>query len=441
MPTTFRPYQPKQKLLLPPDLREWLPEGHLAYHVSDLVDGLDLTAFYAPYEGDGRRNTPYEPRMMVKLLVYGYATGVFSSRRIAKKLEEDVAFRMLAAGNFPAHRTLCEFRRRHLEDFRKLFVEVVRLAGELGLVTFGKLSIDGTKVRANASKRKAMTYERMERAVRRLEAEIRDLMGRAEEIDAEEDTRYGADRRGDEIPQELRRRKDRLAAIRAAQARLEARQRAADDARGRKPGQDRNPKGGRPYKRAYGEPDPKAQSNFTDPESGIMKTSTEGYQQCYNPQVTVDGENQLLVANEVTANASDQGQMIAQLDAVQATYGDVPETVLADANYANERDLAELEARGIDGYVALGREGKLPTQTGDPKRAPATKRMAEKLVTEAGRATYATRKWLSEAPHGWIKEVLGFRRFSVRGLQKVQGEWDLVCLALNVKRLQALMAT
>ena len=441
MPTTFRPYHARQRLLVPPDLRDWLPEGHLAYHVSDLVDGLDLTAFYAPYEGDGRRNTPYEPRMMVKLLIYGYATGVFSSRRIAKKLEEDVAFRMLAAGNFPAHRTLCEFRRRHLEDFRKLFVEVVRLARELGLVKFGKLSIDGTKVRANASKRKAMTYERMERAVRRLEAEIRELMGRAEEIDAEEDARYGEERRGDEIPQELRRRKDRLAAIRAAQARLKARQRAVDDARGRKPGQDRNPKGGPPYQRAYGEPDPKAQSNFTDPESGIMKTSTEGYQQCYNPQVTVDGENQLLVANEVTANASDQGQMIRQLDAVQATYGEVPETVLADANYGNERDLAELEDRGIDGYVALGREGKIPTKTGDPKRAPATMRMAEKLVTEAGRATYATRKWLSEAPHGWIKEVLGFRRFSVRGLQNVQGEWDLVCLALNVKRLQALMAT
>ena len=226
-----------------------------------------------------------------------------------------------------------------------------------------------------------------------------------------------------------------------AQARLEARQRAEEDARGPKPGQHRNPKGGPPYKRAYGEPDPKAQSNFTEPESGIMKTSTEGYQQCYNTQVTVDGENQLLVANEVTANASDQEQMIPQLNAVQARYGKVPETVLADANYCNERDLAELEARGIDGNVALGREGKIPTKTGDSKRAPATKRMAEKLMTEAGRATYATRKWISEAPYGWIKEVLGFRRFSVRGLQKVQGEWDLVCLALNVKRLQALMAT
>ena len=213
MSTTFRPYQPKQKLLLPPDLRDWLPEGHLAYHVSDLVDGLDLTAFYAPYEGDGRRNAPYEPRMMVKVLIYGYATGVFSSRGMAKKLEEDVAFRMLAAGNFPAHRTISKFRRRHLEDFRKLFVEVVGLARELGLAKFGTLLIDGTKVRANASKRKAMTYRRMKREPGRLEAEIREWLRRADEIDAEEDVRYGEDRRGDEIPEELRTRKGRLAEI------------------------------------------------------------------------------------------------------------------------------------------------------------------------------------------------------------------------------------
>ena len=165
MPTTFRPYQPKPKLLLPPDIRDWLPEDHLVHHVSDLVDGLDLTAFHTPYEGDRRRNAPYEPRMMVKLLIYGYATGVFSSRGIAKKLEEDLAFRMLAAGNFPKHRTICEFRRRHLEDFRKLFVEVIRLARELGLVSFGKLSIDGTKVRANASKRKAMSYDQPKQVI------------------------------------------------------------------------------------------------------------------------------------------------------------------------------------------------------------------------------------------------------------------------------------
>ena len=307
MSTTFRRYAPDQSLLLPPDLQAWLPEGHLAHHVSDLVEGLDLTAFYAPYEGDGRRNAPYEPRMMLKVLIYAYATGVFSSRGIARKLEEDVAFRVLAAGNFPQHRTVCEFRRRHLEDFKKLFVEVVRLARELGVASFGKLSIDGTKVRANASKRKAMSYGRMQEEERRLSSEVEALVEAAGDADAAEDARLGAAVRGDELPTELRRREDRLAAIRAAKARLEAAQRAADDARGRQPGEGRNPQGGRPYKRAYGEPDEKAQSNFTDPDSGIMKTSNEGFQQCYNAQVAVDGDHQLVVATDVTANASDQG--------------------------------------------------------------------------------------------------------------------------------------
>ena len=360
MSTTFRPYAPDQLLRLPADLRAWLPEGHLAQHVSDLVDGVDLTAFYAPYAGDGRRNAPYEPRMMLKVLLYAYATGVFSSRGIARKLEEDVAFRVLGAGNFPQHRTLCEFRRRHLADFKELFVAVVRLARELGLARFGKLS-------------------------------------------------------------------------------LEAQQRAADDAGGRQPDQARNPQGGQPYKRSYGEPDAKAQSNFTDPESGIMKTSNDGFQQCYNAQVAVDGEHQLVVATAVTANASDQGGVPALLDALAETVGEQPETVLADAGYSNERDLADLETRGIDGYVSLGREGQA-ARPRDPEKYPATSRMAEKLSTSAGRAAYAERKWLSEAPNGWIKHVLGFRRFSLRGLAKVRGEWDLVCLAPDAKRLHPLMA-
>ena len=223
MPTRFRPYHPDQGLLLAPDMRDWLPEGHLAHHVGDLVDGLDLSVFYAPYEGDGRRKSPYEPRMMLKVLIYGYATGVFSSRGLARKLQEDVAFRVLAAGNFPSHRTLCEFRRRHLGDFKRLFVEVVRLAAETGVANFGKLSIDGTKVRANASKRKAMSYGRMLDEERRLQAEIEGLVDRAGAVDAEEDARFGEDFRGDELPEELRRREDRLAAIRAAKERLEAR--------------------------------------------------------------------------------------------------------------------------------------------------------------------------------------------------------------------------
>ena len=244
MATTFRPYEPDQMLLLSPDLHDWLPEGHFAHHVSDLVDGLDLGVFYVAYEGDGRRNAPYEPRMMVKVLLYGYATGVFSSRGMARKLEEDVAFRVLGAGNFPSHRTLCEFRRRHLEDFKGLFVEVVRLAREMGLARFGKLSIDGTKARANASKRKAMSYGRMGEEERRLGAEIEALLKQARDTDAEEDARFGESLRGDELPEELRRREDRLAAIVAAKERLEASQREADDARGRSPGQAATPRAG-----------------------------------------------------------------------------------------------------------------------------------------------------------------------------------------------------
>ena len=439
MPTTFRPYEPEQKLLLSPDLQEWLPEGHLAHHVSDLVDGLDLRAFYAPYEGDGRRNAPYEPRMMLKVLLYGYATGEFSSRGIARKLEEDVAFRVLGAGNFPSHRTLSEFRRRHLEDFKGLLLEVVRVAREMGLASLGKLSIDGTKVRAKASKRKAMSYGRMREEERRLEAEIEGLLKRAGEADAEEDGRFGESMRGDELPEELRRREDRLSAIRAAKERLEAAQRQADEASGRRPEWERNPKGGRRYKRAYGEPEEKAQSNFTDPDSSIMKTSAEGFQQCYNAQVAVDSDHQLIVATELTANASDQGAMVGLLDEIREEFDVQPGKVLADAGYCNERDLSELEARGIDGYVATGREGRKAVSR-DPHRNPATQRMGKKLATSEGRKQYAQRKWLSEAPHGWIKEVLGFRRFSVRGLAKVRGEWDLVCLALNLKRLQTLAA-
>ncbi len=207
MGTTFRPYQPDQILMLPPDLREWVPEGHLAHHVSDLVDAVDLSAFYAPYRGDGRRNSPYDPRMMVKVLIYAYATGTFSSRKMAKRLEEDVALRMLAAGNFPKHRTLCEFRKRHLDDFRAVFAEVVVLARTMGLAGLGRVSVDGTKVRANASKRKAMSYGRMvkeeaqlEAETEALKAEIEAVVGRAEAVDEEEDERFGGDPGGEGAP-------------------------------------------------------------------------------------------------------------------------------------------------------------------------------------------------------------------------------------------------
>jgi transposase len=438
MPTSFRPYAPDQDLLLPPSLGDWLPEGHLAYFISDVVEELELAAFYAPYEGDGRRKAPYEPSMMLKTLLYAYSTGVFSSRKIAKKLEEDVAFRVLGANNFPQHRTICDFRKRHLEDFKSIFVQVVQIASGAGLVRLGTVAIDGTKVRANASKHKAMSYGRMQPEEQRLEQEIAELCGQAGRTDEEEDRLYGEDRRGDELPEELQHRQDRLEKIRQAKASLEQAQSEADAARGRHSDDERKPpRGGRPYKRDFGVPADKSQSNFTDPESRIMKTA-EGYQQCYNGQLAVDDEFQLIVSNALTNNASDNGELIGLVAGIERTLDEAPKAVLADAGYRSEPCLVELEQRQIDAYVSVGREGK-SGGTIDAEAYPATARMADKLEGADGKARYAQRKALVEPANGWIKHVLGFRRFSFRGLQAVRGEWDLICLATNLRRMQPLM--
>ncbi len=423
MPHHFRPYQPDQPLLLPPDLRDWLPEDHLVYTVNELVDALHLAAFYAPYAQQGSGNLPYAPAMMVKILVYGYATAVLSSRRLAQKLEEDVAFRVLAAGNRPQHRTICEFRRRHRADFGAVLVAVVQLARDLDLVSLAILVPDRTKVRANASNRKAMSYGRMQQEEARLNAEIEALQAAAEALDTAEDAQFGMDLRGDEVPVALQRRESRRAAIQKAQAALEARAQSEAPA---------EPAAAPPVT-----PAPQSQYNFTAPESRIMKTSQDGFPQCYNAQLVVDADSQLIVTAAVNAQASDQGQLPRLLDAVQADYGHTPHQLLADAGYRNERDLQELEARGIDGYVALGREGR--PASGRRPRGPATRRMQTQLETPQGHDTYAQRKWLVEAPIGWIKRILGFRQFGLRGLHPVQGEWDLVCLALNVKRLHRLL--
>lgn len=439
MPTSFRPYTPDQDLLLQPSLREWLPEGHLAYFINDVVELLDLSAFYAPYEGDGRRKAPFEPRMMLKVLIYGYCSGVFSSRKLAKKLEEDVAFRVLAADNFPRHRTICDFRKRHLADFKSVFVQVMRIARQAGLISLGTVAIDGTKVRANASKHKAMSYQRLLAEERRLAQEIAGLCDKARSTDDEEDRLYGADCRGDELPEELQHRQTRLATIREAKAQLEQAQREADTARGRHEDDDRRPPSGRgaSYKRDFGVPEDEAQSNFTDPDSSIMNTA-DGFQQCYNGQLAVDGEFQLIVENKLTANASDNGELLGLLDGIEQTLQGRPEHLLADAGYRNEDDLATLASRDIDAYVSLGREGKAGVEV-DPDCHPATARMAEKLATADGKVRYAERKWISEAVNGWIKRVLGFRQFSVRGLSAAGGEWDLVCVATNLRRMQRLM--
>lgn len=438
MSTTYRPYAPDQDLLLRPSLREWLAEGHLCYFISDVIEELDLRAFYAPYAGDGRRKAPFEPRMMLKVLIYAYASGVFSSRKIAKKLEEDVAFRVLAADNFPQHRTICDFRKRHLEDFKSVFVQVIQIAQQAGLLSLGTVAIDGTKVRANASKHKAMSYARMQAEERRLAQEIAELCEQARRTDATEDQLYGADHRGDELPEELHHRQARLEKIRAAKARLEQAQREADTARGRHADDDRKPPGrGRRYKREFGVPEDKAQSNFTDPESAIMNTA-DGYQQCYNGQLAVDRDFQLIVANKLTANASDNGELLGVLSGAEGHLGERPKAVLADAGYRDEACFKALEQQHIDGYIALARKDKPPDEF-DTERYPATRRMAEKLAGADGKARYAERKWISEAVNGWIKRVLGFRQFSLRGLHSASGEWDLVCLATNLRRMQPLI--
>ncbi len=438
MPTTFRPYAPEQDLLLQPSLREWLPDGHLSYFISDVIEELDMGAFYERYEGDGRRKAPFEPRMMLKVLIYGYASGVFSSRKIAKKLEEDVAFRLLAADNFPQHRTLCDFRKRHLADFKSVFVQVIQIAHQAGLISLGTVSIDGTKVRANASKHKAMSYQRMQAEEQRLKQEIAELCDQARITDDEEDRLYGADHRGDELPEELHHRQARLTKIREAKARLEQAQREADTKRGRHQDDDRKPPGrGRPFKRDFGAPEDKAQSNFTDPESSIMKTA-EGYQQCYNGQLAVDRDFQIIVENKLTANSSDNGELLDVLAGVERHLGKRPEAVLADAGYRDEKCFKELEKRRINAHIALVRKDKRPDEI-DAEKYPATRRMAEKLASADGKADYAERKWISEAPNGWIKRILGFRQFSLRGLNSASGEWDLVCLATNLRRMQPLI--
>lgn len=439
MPTSFRPYVPEQVFLLPPSLKEWLPSGHLSHFVSDMVDQLDLGPFYARYGGDGRRRQPFDPLMMVKVLVYAYASGVFSSRKIATRMQEDVAFRMLGANNAPAHRTIREFRQLHITEFSALFVQVVRLAKETGLVKLGRLGVDGTKVRASASKHKAMGYGRMKEEEIRLKQEIAELLKQAEVADVAEDLEHGPDLVGNELPEELRRRESRLKVIVAAKARLEQRQREEDQEIGRKPDDERRPPSGRGpnYQRDFGVPHDQAQENFTDPQSRIMKTQ-DGYQQCYNAQAAVDEGSLLIVANDLGNNASDQGQLIPMLEKTESNLNARPAMALADAGYASEETLRELEKRGLPACVALGREGKGDRMVNAAKY-PAKARMAEQLKTPEGQAHYRRRKVIPEPVFGWIKQALGFRRFSLRGLKKVKGEWDLICLAVNLKRIRTLL--
>lgn len=444
MSASYIPYCPGQQQLLPCALQDWLPEGHLAYFISDTVDSLNLGAFHARYASGGPRNQPFHPAMLVKVLVYAYATGIFSSRKIARKLHEDVAFRVLAAGNFPAHRTIRDFRALHLAEFTELFTQVVRLAREMGLVKLGVIAVDGTKIKANASRHKAMSYGRMQSTEIELKAQIEALLKKAASTDEAE--KNGPDL---DIPAEIERRQERLAAIEAAKARLEERQRQADALRGRSEGDERKPKdkngkprGGKPYQRDFGVPPAKAQDSFTDPESRIMKRAGGGFDYSYNAQTAVDEANHIIVGAEVVNTSSDVHQLVPVLKAVKATTEADPKQVLADAGYRSEEEMAKLakERPETELVIALGREGREQAKPMDAHRYPHTLAMQAKLQTDRGKADYRKRKWIAEPPNGWIKNVLGFRQFSMRGLEKAKAEFKLVCLALNLRRMGAMQA-
>ena len=442
MSASYIPYCPQQQQLLPCALQDWLPEGHLAYFISDTVDSLNLGAFHARYAKDGPRNQPFHPAMMVKVLVYAYASGVFSSRKIAKKLHEDVAFRVLAADNFPAHRTIRDFRALHLAEFTELFTQVVRLAREMGLVKLGTIAVDGTKIKANASRHKAMSYGRMQSTEIELKAQIEAMLKKAASTDEAEKAEPDLD-----IPAEIERRQERLAAIEAAKARLEERQRQMDTLRGRSEGDERKPKdksgkprGGKPYQRDFGVPPAKAQDSFTDPESRIMKRAGGGFDYSYNAQTAVDESNHIIVAAEVVNTSSDVHQLVSVLQAVKASTQADPQQVLADAGYRSEEEMAKLakERPDTELVIALGREGREQAKPMDAQRYPHTVAMQAKFQTDKGKADYRKRKWIAEPPNGWIKNVLGFRQFSMRGLEKAKAEFKLVCMALNLRRMGAM---
>src|SRR6266851_4467619 len=340
MAKTYRPYVPEQDLLLPPSLRDWLPEDHLAYFVSDLIDQLDLSAITAVYEDEERGYPPYHPVMLTKVLVYGYCVGVFSSRRIQRRLLEDIPFRVLAAGNAPDFRTIADFRKTHLAALQGFFEQVLQMARELGAPRVGRVALDGSKVKANASKHKAMSYDRMREKQRQLRAEVKQLLAQAEAADAAEDTEYGADRRGDELPAELQRRESRLTRIQEAKRVLEARAKDAAAA------------AGDPSDTA--KPDPKAQYNFTDPESRIMK-GPDGFVQAYNTQIAVD-EQQLIVGQAVTQETNDKRQLMPMITIIEEQSGVTPTHLLADAGYCSDENLAAIAAPPIDAYISTRKQ-------------------------------------------------------------------------------------
>jgi len=424
MAKVFRPYEPDQLLLLPPAIGDWVPDGHLAHFVSDLVDGLDLSAIEDTYEEE-RGYPPYHPRMMVKVLLYSYATGLYSSRRIARGLVDSVALRYLGAGNTPDFRTVSDFRKRHGKALSELFTQVLRLCRRAGLVSLGRVAVDGTKIKANASKHKAMSYRRMKDADSRLRDEVDELLRSAEKADRTEDRRYGKDHGGDELPEELRHREGRLKKIREAMASLEA------EAKGKAKKEGKDPEKAKPADTA--------QRSFTDPESRGQQAGRT-YIQGYNAQIAVDERSQVIVSQHVTNAAPDVQELIPVVERIVRVLRRRPKKVLADAGYWSAQNVSDLERMGIDAYVATERRKHSDPLPRAPRGRPPQnltpkERMRRKLSTLRGRATYAWRQILPEPVFGQIKQARGFRQFLRRGLERVGEEWALVTTAHNLLKL------
>jgi transposase len=447
--TKFRPYNPDQLYLLPPDMSEWLPEGDLVYFIMDVVAKLDLDSIYCRYNGSRGGQPPYDPRMMTGLVIYAYCKGVFSSRKIERATYENVAFRVLTADQQPDHDTIADFRKRHLKALSGLFVQVLQLCQKAGLVKLGHVALDGTKVKANASKHKAMSYARMEKTAAELRTEVDRLLSSAQWVDDDEDVLYGKGRRGDELPEQLRFKQSRLRKIEQAMAALEAEAKAKAQAEREaqrqkqealaKEGKKRR---GRKPKDPDDTPKPDAQRNFTDPESRIMKDgASKSFEQAYNCQAAVDETAQIIVAANVTQQTNDKQQVKPLIENIKEnTGGKKPGKASADSGYYSEGNIKYLHDENIDPYIATGRlkhsEQPPPAPRGPiPKSATAKQRMARKLRTVKGRGTYKKRKQIVEPVFGQIKEARGFRRFSLRGLDNVNAEWNLVCLTHNLLKV------
>jgi len=414
---------------MPASMREWLPSDHLAYFISDVVDHLELSVIMERYAGEERGYPPYHPAMMVKVLLYAYCIGVVSSRKIEKRLCEDIAFRILSANNTPDFRTISDFRKAHLKALAGLFLQVLKLCQKAGLVKLGHVALDGTKIKANASKHKAMSYKRMKEEEARLEDEVAELMKKAEAVDEEEDRRYGKDKRGDELPKELTFRESRLKKIREAKEALEEEAKREAEAAASL------------NKKHAGMPDDKAQRNFTDPESHIMPApGGKHFIQAYNAQAAVDSAHQVIVAAEVTNKPADRGQAEPMMDMVKTNTGRLPRQMSTDAGYFSSNSVKNLTAQGIDVYMPPDKMGHRltlpPAPRGPiPKGLSIVDRMRRKLRTKKGKERYGLRKELPEPVFGQIKQARGFRQFLLRGNDKVSSEWNLICTGHNLFKL------